>query len=486
MRSVLLLIMTALLVHSADGADAITEQCGSNITSADEILDVIVVGNGPSALALGALLQHEWVVERGAPHVSSGALKRAARSLAGADLGSVGGNVIDNLGGKLSARCVSPTSALVDALRFPVSDGGGQSLLDVRRRGPGSPTAAIIGRGPPGGSWHDMPGETLTLSPAEWMALPGMAWTAKPTPSGRATRGASAAYFEAYARDLLVPGTSVRGNVVSVDVRERVWHVHGTGPTLRARALVLAGGAYDVPRRLGIPGEDLPAVSHRAPAPRRARLLVVGAGLSATDAVLRWIDAGGTVVHVFRTAAVDTRLYKMFGGNYSPSYAGECSLAALAAGEKQHPAYLPVSGAQLTAVHADRTVDLVDASSVRRLKDHGVFDAVAILIGGAPALDFLPASILKRLPSEPLAPGTKLDGTPGTHPKFLHVDTVTGLVTDSNGEILHNDPPLYALGPLRGDNFVRFVVGDAAAVANDLRRRSAERKCSRGDLQDEC
>lgn len=55
---------------------------------------------------------------------------------------------------------------------------------------------------------------------------------------------------------------------------------------------------------------------HRAPAaPRRrgARLLVVGAGLSAADAVLRWLSGGGAVVHVFRSAAKETRLYDMFG-----------------------------------------------------------------------------------------------------------------------------------------------------------------------------
>jgi len=41
--------------------------------------------------------------------------------------------------------------------------------------------------------------------------------------------------------------------------------------------------------------------------------LVVGAGLSAADAVLRWLSGGGAVVHVFRSAAKETRLYDMFG-----------------------------------------------------------------------------------------------------------------------------------------------------------------------------
>ena len=35
-------------------------------------------------------------------------------------------------------------------------------------------------------------------------------------------------------------------------------------------------------------------------------------------------------------------------------------------------------------------------------------------------------------------------------------------------------PSLYALGPLRGDNFVRFAVHDGHGVAAELRRRRGE------------
>jgi len=77
-----------------------------------------------------------------------------------------------------------------------------------------------------------------------------------------------------------------------------------------------------------------------------------------------------------------------------------------------------------------------------------------------------------RLPLEALLPGTKLDGTPSSHPRHLPVDSTSGLVVDAmTSAPLQVDPPLYALGPLRGDNFVRFVVGDAVAVVSDLASR---------------
>src|SRR5262245_50635225 len=54
---------------------------------------------------------------------------------------------------------------------------------------------------------------------------------------------------------------------------------HDPAQTRLARAVVLAAGAYDFPNRLGVPGEDLPHVSHfyREPHPfYRRRGLIRG------------------------------------------------------------------------------------------------------------------------------------------------------------------------------------------------------------------
>jgi len=134
-----------------------------------------------------------------------------------------------------------------------------------------------------------------------------------------------------------------------------------------------------------------------------------------------------------------------------------------------------VPQARPTAVREDGTVDLEDAGGRRAGDLPGAkFDAVAVLVGGGPSLDFLPRALRERLPSAPLRPGTGPDGAPGGRPVHARVDAATGLVLaeDGDGGALQDDPPLYALGPLRGHSFVEFVVGDAAAVAQDLRRRN--------------
>ncbi len=74
-----------------------------------------------------------------------------------------------------------------------------------------------------------------------------------------------------------------------------------------ARAVVLATGAYDVPNRLGVPGEDLPHVSHyygEAHVHYRRRVVVVGGKNSAAEAALELYRAGATVLLVHRRAAL--------------------------------------------------------------------------------------------------------------------------------------------------------------------------------------
>lgn len=75
-----------------------------------------------------------------------------------------------------------------------------------------------------------------------------------------------------------------------------------------ARSVVLATGDMNAPNRLGIPGEDLPHVSHRFDEPHRffrQRLLVVGGRNSALEAALRCFRAGAEVSLSYRRAALD-------------------------------------------------------------------------------------------------------------------------------------------------------------------------------------
>ena len=87
--------------------------------------------------------------------------------------------------------------------------------------------------------------------------------------------------------------------------------VVGTGgrapSTTSARFLLMATGAYDFPNRLGIPGEDLPHVSHYYGEPfawYRKHVVVVGGKNSASEAALDLFRNGARVTLVHRQAAL--------------------------------------------------------------------------------------------------------------------------------------------------------------------------------------
>jgi thioredoxin reductase (NADPH) len=81
----------------------------------------------------------------------------------------------------------------------------------------------------------------------------------------------------------------------------------GTTRVREARAVVLAIGYYDLPNYLGVPGEDLPHVSHYysdAHPYYRRRVVVVGGKNSAAEASLELFRAGAHVTLVHRRAAL--------------------------------------------------------------------------------------------------------------------------------------------------------------------------------------
>jgi thioredoxin reductase (NADPH) len=75
----------------------------------------------------------------------------------------------------------------------------------------------------------------------------------------------------------------------------------------RARAVVFAIGYYDHPNRLGVPGEDLPHVSHYyrdAHSCYRQRVVIVGGKNSAAEAALELFRAGAHVTLVHRRSTL--------------------------------------------------------------------------------------------------------------------------------------------------------------------------------------
>jgi thioredoxin reductase (NADPH) len=81
----------------------------------------------------------------------------------------------------------------------------------------------------------------------------------------------------------------------------------------RARRVVLVTGGTDRPRRLDVPGEDLPHVNHYFDDPHRyfrKRVLVVGGKNSAVEAALRCHNAGAHVSLSYRRPKLPARSIK--------------------------------------------------------------------------------------------------------------------------------------------------------------------------------
>ena len=83
----------------------------------------------------------------------------------------------------------------------------------------------------------------------------------------------------------------------------------------RAEIVVLAIGAMHAPRRIGVPGEDLPHVSHYFRDPHsyfHKRLLIVGGRNSAVEAAVRCQRAGADVTITYRGADFDPSVVKFW------------------------------------------------------------------------------------------------------------------------------------------------------------------------------
>jgi len=82
---------------------------------------------------------------------------------------------------------------------------------------------------------------------------------------------------------------------------------HGAPIARQAQAVVVASGAYDMPNRIGVPGEDLPHVSHyyqEAHSSYRKRVVIVGGKNSAAEAALELYRGGAHVTMVHRRATL--------------------------------------------------------------------------------------------------------------------------------------------------------------------------------------
>ncbi|KAK9872391.1 hypothetical protein WA026_017849 [Henosepilachna vigintioctopunctata] len=161
--------------------------------------EVVIIGNGPSGIALSYMLSGNvpYVVSTSHPdEMLSARLETAiGQCLINADL--------EFLSSGLEGRSTNPISLLVDALLQPCADIGLEmdSLIEFRKDGK-EIDHVVLGKGPPGGSWHKMDPQILTLSLGNWMSLPGLPFVSRDSGEKRAYASSVANYYVQYVQKM--------------------------------------------------------------------------------------------------------------------------------------------------------------------------------------------------------------------------------------------------------------------------------------------
>ncbi|XP_037309098.2 oxidative stress-induced growth inhibitor 2 isoform X2 [Pungitius pungitius] len=283
---------------------------------------------------------------------------------------------------------------------------------------------------------------------------------------------------------------------------------------LFAENVVLATGASDSPVRLGAEGEDLPfvfhstsdlglAVSQRKLDMNSDPVLIVGAGLSAADAVLCACNSRIRVLHVFRKGVGDPDLifkqlpktlypeyHKVYNMMCSQSYTNTAPSSALnrpqavsiassvcakmcpkpqlaagsvagGAGAGLFPDYTSFPEHCLVSFQSDRKCLLQGNNSLKAFK----ISMALVLIGTNPNLFFLKGQG-QYLGQDPTKPISCTQNPIDIHPYTFECS---------------REPGLFAMGPLVGDNFVRFLKGGALGIASCLLKRLKQKGTLIGD-----
>ncbi len=201
----------------------------------------------------------------------------------------------------------------------------------------------------------------------------------------------------------------------------------------RARAVVLATGYYDHPNLLGVPGEDLPHVSHyytEAHPFYRKDVVIVGGQNSAAEAALELFRAGARVMLVHRDAALGSRIKYWV----KPDIENRISEGAIAA-------RFSASVREITPLEA-----VIDrGGSVEQLRA----DAVLLLTGYHPDFDLLAASGIRVDPVRRMAEfdaDTLETNVPGL---FLAGGVISG--RDTSPVFIEN-------GRFHGERIIRLLV----------------------------
>lgn len=479
--------------------------------SGTEYTDVIIIGNGPSGICLSYFLSGNRPYYNGGSH-SNVYLNQKLEKLDKTK--SIVEEDLELLSEGLEGRSSNPIALLFDNLCRPDADMGvnNPSLLSWKHEPKHSINHIVLGKGKPGGAWQKMDGTLQTLSLANWMELPSLPfkdWIInhyikedKEVYNNRASAADVKNYYTTFVKQNQLKSFYNHHTVTSVqkvfelkscidsESGERLpccknfkknhpymWEVRGyiedeeamdNGSKLheefcyRTPHVVIATGTFDISNKLNIVGEDLSHVMHslqdfeqclaeRRLLPSLDPVLIVGSGLSAADAILMALESKVSVIHVFRKGPNDPGIiFKKLPSGIYPEYH---RIHSLMKGKLSDPLYKSYCKHQIIDLKEDQGA-LLESTDSKDIISVDISMAV-ILIGSRPDLSFLPSE------------GKNLGVVPRYSIECKHNPIDVDMYSfQSNHEV-----GLFAMGPLVGENFVRFGLGGALGISNFLLKK---------------
>lgn len=506
-------------------------------------IPVVIIGNGPSGICLSYLLSgYKPYLDTKTVHPNP----ILYRKLQEAKHIPITEQDLEYLSEGLEGRSRNPVAVLFDTLLHPNADFGYEfpSVLQWRRDKTQHIPHLVLGRSTPGGAWHAMEGSMLTISLGIWMELPGVNYRdltngkRRDVTGDRATPEEISSYYCNYVKlkglqknfvdNIYVTSVQKLCREHSSEGQENVhsgptnsgdsegsdggalWEVRGYQQlqshshvpfSLFAENVVLATGASDSPVRLGVEGEDLPFVFHsisdlgQALSQKKLDMnsdpvLIVGAGLSAADAVLCACHSKVKVLHVFRKSTNDPdlifkQLPKTLYPEYQKVYNMMCSQTYTSASSSTVP-NRPQATSIASSVCAKmcpkpqlptaKVTDVTLFPDYTSLPEHCVVsfqpDMKCLLQGNNSLKAFKVSMVLVLIGTNPNLFFLKDQG------QYLGQDSTKPISCKQNQIDINpytfectKEPGLFAMGPLIGDNFVRFLKGGALGIASCLLKR---------------
>uniref|UniRef100_A0A3Q2C873 Oxidative stress induced growth inhibitor family member 2 n=1 Tax=Cyprinodon variegatus TaxID=28743 RepID=A0A3Q2C873_CYPVA len=410
----------------------------------------------------------------------------------------------------LEGRSRNPVAVLFDTLLHPNADFGYDfpPVLKWRKDKHQQIPHLVLGKGTPGGAWHAMEGSMLTVSLGIWMELPGVNYRdltnglRRNVTSDRATPEEISSYYKDYVKLKGLQKNFVDNTyVTSVHKLCRGQDDTHVPFSLFAENVVLATGASDSPVRLGVEGEDLPFVFHSISdlglAVSQGKLdvnsdpvLVVGAGLSAADAVLCACNSNIRVLHVFRKNTDNPDLiFKQLPKTLYPEYhkvynmmSSQTCHNVVSSSSSNRPQAVSVASsvcAKMCPKPQLSAGSITGGSSVNLFPDYTSFpehcvvsfqsDMKCLLQGDNSLKAFKISMALVLIGTNPNLFFLKGQG------QYLGQDPTNPISCKQNPIDINpytfectKEPGLFAMGPLVGDNFVRFLKGGALGIASCL------------------